>query len=213
LIPNDTNELGRVFLVDDDQDFLASLVFLLSQAGLNCVPFQNAADFLAATLEIGPACLILDQAMPLMSGMELFRELKLRDFKKPIVFLTAAGTVPSAVEAIKLGAVEYLEKPVEPTKLIECVKQCIEFDRQAILCSSDVQEYEKKFKTLTARELEIATLVREGTPSKQIASRLGLSIKTIEVHRSHISKKLGAKSAAQLLFLLSPLNPATTQKT
>ena len=207
LISTNEQNRGKVFLVDDDQDFLASLVFLLSKADLNCVPFHSADDFLDATIEVGPACLILDQSMPSMSGMELFRQLKLRNFKKPTMFLTAAGTVPSAVEAMKLGAAEYFEKPFEPTKVIDCVRHCIESDRQAMIRASAVEEFEKKFQKLTARELEIAMLVRDGIPSKQIASRLGLSIKTIEVHRSHISKKLGAKSAAQLLFLLSQVNP------
>ena len=192
--------------MDDDRDFLASLVFLLGKADLNCVPFHSATDFLAASMEIGPACLILDQAMPLMSGMELFRELKLRKFKKPIAFLTAAGTIPSAVEAIKLGAAEFLEKPIKSAELIDKVKQYLESDRQAMIRSSSVDEFETKLKTLTARELEIAMLVHDGLLSKQIASRLGLSIKTIEVHRSNVSKKLGAKSAAQLLNLLSQMN-------
>jgi len=206
LIPGNADNLGKVYIVDDDRDFLASLVFLLSKADLNCVPFHSAEDFLAAPIEVGPACLILDQAMPLMSGMELFRELKLRNYRKPIAFLTAVGTVPSAVEAIKLGAAEFLEKPIEPSELIERVKQYLESDRQAMIRASAVEEFEKKFKTLTAREFEIGMLVRDGLLSKQIASRLGLSIKTIEVHRSHISKKLGAKSAAQLLHLLSQMN-------
>jgi len=199
-----TNEQisGNVFLVDDDKEFLDSLVYLLNKAGFNSVPFKSATDFLNARHELGPACLILDRSMPLMSGMDLFRELKLRKFTKPVVFLTGAGSVPSAVEAVRLGAVEYLEKPVDPSHLIECVKGCIESDRQAMLKRSEAQALEEKFNQLTARELEVVALVRDGIPSKQIASRLGLSIKTIEVHRSHISKKLGAKSAAQLLRLI-----------
>ena len=206
MISRNEDNLGKVYLVDDDRDFLASLVFLLSKADLNCVPFYNAADFLASAIEVGPACLIIDQAMPLMSGIELFRELKLRNYKKPIAFLTAVGTVSSAVEALKLGAAEFLEKPIEPSILIDKVKQCLESDRRAMIRSSEVDEFEKKFRRLTARELEIGMLVRDGLLSKQIATRLGLSIKTIEVHRSHISKKLDAKSAAQLLQILSQLN-------
>jgi len=205
LIPTNADDLGKVYLVDDDRDFLASLVFLLGKADLNCVPFHSAADFLAAEIEVGPACLILDLAMPLTSGMELFRELKLRNYKKPIAFLTAVGTIPSAVEAIKLGAAEFIEKPIEPSELIDRVRRYLESDRQAMIRSSSVDEFETKLKTLTARELEIAMLVHDGLLSKQIASRLGLSIKTIEVHRSNVSKKLGAKSAAQLLHLLSQM--------
>jgi len=206
LDPTNADNLGKVYLVDDDRDFLASLVFLLGKADLNCVPFHSASDFLAAEVEVGPACLILDLAMPLMSGMELFRELKRRNYKKPIAFLTAVGTIPSAVEATKLGAAEFIEKPIEPSELIDKVKQHLEADRQAMIRSSAVEEFEKKFQALTARELEIVMLMRDGLLSKQIASQLGISIKTIEVHRSHISKKLGAKSAAQLLQLLSQLN-------
>jgi len=206
LVPTNADNLGKVYLVDDDRDFLASLVFLLRKADLNCVPFHSAADFLAAEIEVGPACLILDLAMPLMSGMELFRELKRRNYKKPILFLTAVGTIPAAVEATKLGAAEFIEKPIEPSELIDKVKQHLESDRQAMIRSSAVEEFEKKFQALTARELEIVMLMRDGLLSKQIASQLGISIKTIEVHRSHISKKLGAKSAAKLLQLLSQLN-------
>ena len=198
---NDRN-LGNVFLVDDDEKFLASLVYLFSKAGFHSVHFNSASDFLDAPHELGPACLILDQVMPLMSGIDLFQELKLRKFTKPVVFLTAAGSVPSAVEAVRLGAVEYLEKPVAPSQLIECVTRCIESDRQAMLDCSEAQIMEEKFNLLTPREQEVVALIRDGIPSKQIASRLGLSIKTIEVHRSHISKKLGAKSAAQLLRLI-----------
>ena len=162
MISRNEDNLGKVYLVDDDRDFLASLVFLLSKADLNCVPFYSAADFLASAFEVGPACLIIDQAMPLMSGIELFRELNLRNYKKPIAFLTAVGTVPSAVEAIKLGAAEFLEKPIEPSELIARVKEYLESDRLAMIRSSAVEEFEKKFKTLTARQLEIAMLVREG---------------------------------------------------
>jgi len=199
---SDERNLGNVFLVDDDKEFSASLVFLLSKAGFRSVQFKSASDFLDSPHELGPACLILDQAMPLMSGIGLFQELKLRKFTKPVIFLTGAGTIPSAVEAVRLGAVEYLEKPVNPSQLIECVRRCIESDRQAMLIWSEAQILEEKFNLLTARELEVVALIREGIPSKQIASRLGLSIKTIEVHRSHISKKLGTKSAAQLLRLI-----------
>jgi len=202
LTSSDNSNLGNVFLVDDDKEFLASLVYLLSKAGFHTIHFGSAFDFLDAPHELGPACLILDQAMPLMSGIDLFQELKLRKFTKPVVFLTGAGTVPSAVEAVRLGAVEYLEKPVDTSQLIECVKRCIEADRQAMLNWSEAQIMEKKFDLLTAREQEVVAYIRDGVPSKQIATRLGLSIKTIEVHRSHISRKLGARSGAELLRLI-----------
>ena len=199
---SEDRNLGTVFLVDDDEEFLASLVYLLNKAGFHSVHFESAHDFLDAPHELGPACLILDQSMPRMSGIDLFQELKLRKFTTPVVFLTGDGTVRSAVQALQLGAVEYLEKPLDPSQLIECVKRCIESDRQAMLNWSEAQEMKNKFDLLTARELEVVALIRDGIPSKQIASRLGLSIKTIEVHRSHISKKLGAKSAAQLLHMI-----------
>lgn len=144
--------------------------------------------------------------MPEMTGLELYRRLLDRGFSKPVIILTGCGTIPSAVEAMRIGALEYLEKPIEHSLLIDHIRRAIERDREFEAAAIETKELKQKIQTLTNRELEVMQLVADGLLTKQIAAKLQISIKTIEVHRSNLSKKLGVTSVASLVRLLSKLD-------
>lgn len=195
-----------VYLVDDDRALRDSLVYVLEKAGLDCVSFATPSEFLLAKLHDAPGCLVMDLSMPEMTGLELYRRLLDRGFSKPVIILTGCGTIPSAVEAMRIGALEYLEKPIEHSLLIDHIRRAIERDREFEAAAIETKELKQKIQTLTNRELEVMQLVADGLLTKQIAAKLQISIKTIEVHRSNLSKKLGVTSVASLVRLLSKLD-------
>ena len=196
-----------VYLVDDDRVLRDSLVFVLEKAGLDCISFSSPTEFLHAKIHDAPGCLILDLAMPEMSGLELYRQLLAKGFTKPVIVLTGCGSVPSAVEAMRIGAAEFLEKPIEHSILIDRIQQAIARDQEYQSAASELRDLKLKIQTLTAREQEVMHLIAQGLLTKQIASKLAISIKTIEVHRSNLSKKLGVTSVAGLIRLLAKLPP------
>ena len=198
-------ERPLVYLVDDDRALRDSLVYVLEKAGLECVAFSSPSEFLETSIGNGPGCVILDLSMPDVSGMELYRLLLKKGFPKPVMFLTACGSVPSAVEAMRLGAVEYLEKPVGHEFLVDRVRHAIHRDIENERIHREARDLKSRIQTLTTREQEILNLIQEGLLSKQIASKLDISIKTVEVHRSNLSKKLGVSSAANLVRLFGRL--------
>lgn len=190
-----------VYVVDDDESIRRAMTRLFRSAGFEVQTFQSAAEFLATARADGLACLLLDLQMPGMSGAELQQELLQRGADLPIVFLTGHGDVPSAVGAMKRGAVEFLSKPVENEHLLETVRQAIadlaSRQRQAI----EVREFAKRVQSLTSREQEIMLLVITGLLNKQIAIRLGITETTVKVHRGRVMEKTGVSSVAELVRL------------
>lgn len=200
---NQLKEEAIVYLVDDDEHVLDSLVYVLTCAGYRCQAYQAPESLLQEDLADGPACIVMDLAMPGMTGLELLKELKQQGKYKPALMLTSRGSVPSAVEAMKLGAMDFLEKPIEHTKLLSLVERMLTESQENRVSRFDAESIRGKFALLTPREKEIVQLVSEGVPTKSIATRLNLSIKTIEVHRSNLSRKFGAKSMSNLILMLS----------
>ncbi len=196
----------KVYLVDDDRALLDSLSFLFNKAGIDCVAFHEPRDFLNSLPIEGVGCVVADQSMPSMSGISLVHELRMRKFEKPIIFLTACGTVSTAVEAMHLGVVDYLEKPIESLKLLEVVRRSLEIDSQKQFEVESIELFENRVQSLTSRQREVMNYIAEGLPSKQIATKLNISIKTVEVHRSQLARKLGVKSLAALIQMLTKYN-------
>lgn len=190
---------AAVYIVDDDSTLLKSLRYLLESVGLQAVTFESAGEFLEQLDTIQHGCLLLDVRMPAMSGLELQRVLKSRSITIPIIVFTGHGDVAMAVQCMKEGAFDFIEKPYNDQKLLDRIQDAIEHDRGIREEMSHRAEATARIKRLTPRELEVMGLVVEGLANKQVAARLGISEKTVEAHRSHIMKKVRADGLAQLV--------------
>jgi FixJ family two-component response regulator len=190
-----------VYIVDDDVAVRRSLAKLFRSAGLGVEVFDTAEEFLKQKEFPNPGCLILDVNLPGLNGLGLQKELLSKSCPLPIVFMSGYGTVPMTVRAMKAGAVEFLEKPVDAHVLLNSVHQAIEKDRQERQQSLETKEIQRRLDSLTAREREVLPLLVSGMLNKQIAFELGVTEKTIKVHRARIMQKMEAGSLVELAFL------------
>ena len=191
----------RVFVVDDDSAVRKSLSRLLRSAGIDALPFASPDEFLAHVPSDASGCLVLDVQMPGLDGLALQRELASRGSEIPIVFLTGHGDVPRSVQAMKHGASDFLTKPVEDGVLLRAVRLALDTDRQGRKARAEVADVRRRAKTLTSREREVLDGVVAGRLNKQIAGDLGISEKTVKVHRGRVMEKMGAASLADLVRL------------
>lgn len=202
---------ATVFVIEDDGDVRASIQRLLKTVGLRGEAFASAQDFLRRNAPEGPSCLILDIRLPGMSGLEVQRKLIDAGRSIPIIFISAHADVDMAVRAMKLGAVEFLTKPFRPQELVDAVGQALQRDEGIQRERRDISELQQRYKTLTAREREVMALFVFGMPTKQIASRLGVSEVTAAVHRAHVMQKMQAGSPAELGRMAEKLNFASAK--
>jgi FixJ family two-component response regulator len=197
--PSPSNPEQTIYVVDDDEALRDSLLWMLESNGYRATGFDSAEAFLAAYRPAMAGCLVLDVRMPGMSGLELFEELRTRHATLPVVFITGHGDVPMAVLALKKGASDFIEKPFNDKEMLTLVEQCLARDRESrgrLLQEADVA---RRLTQLTARETEVLHLIVAGRLNKQIADDLGISIKTVEVHRARVMEKMGAHSLAELV--------------
>lgn len=196
----------EILIVDDDSSMRRALERLVRSMGYRTRSFATAQDFLCADLSPGTmGCLVLDVQMPGMSGIDLQEELRRRDLPIPIVFITGHGTVPMSVQAMKHGAVDFLEKPFDEHELVKAVSRAMEKGRQALALRLELRELRERYGRLTPREQEVLALVVSGMLNKQIASELGASEKTIKVHRGRVMEKMQAGSLADLVRMAGKL--------
>ena len=200
---------ATVFLVDDDPSVCKALTRLLRSAGMEVASYSSATDFLASEHPDHPACLLLDIEMPGLSGLELQEELNRRNLEPAIVFMTGHGTVPRSVRAMKMGAVDFLQKPFDDEDLLAAIRQAIDTDSRRQQARAELVVLRERQATLTAREREVFELVVTGLLNKQIASRLGTSEKTIKVHRGRVMRKMQADSVADLVRMSERLSAST----
>ena len=199
-------EHATVHVVDDDASLRRALIFLLESVGWDVIAHAAAEDFLAGfERERRPACLVLDIRMPMMSGLELQQLLRARGVRLPIVFLTGHGDVQMAVQAMKFGACDFIEKPFKDQMLLDAVGRALRQDLEQRGEKREREAIGERLARLTPRELEVARLVAAGLPSKTISTRLDISERTVQVHRLHLMAKLEIHSVAELarLILLS----------
>lgn len=189
--------VGTIHVVDDDEALRDSLVWLLESNGLRARAYASALEFLAAWRGEPGGCLLLDVRMPAMTGMALHDRLLRERIAIPVVFITAHGDVPMAVEAIRKGACDFIEKPFNDAQLLEVIRRAVSATPPA---RRDVAAA-GRLEALTAREREILALIAAGKLSKTIAEVLGISARTVEFHRAHIIQKTGARSTAELVRL------------
>jgi RNA polymerase sigma factor (sigma-70 family) len=188
-----------VYIVDDDAAVRDSLGLLLGLNGYRTLPFSNADDFLKACTPEWTGCLLLDIRMPGTDGLELQTQLRERHIALPIIFMTAHGDVPTVRTALKAGAVDYLEKPVDPDSMLAAVRQAMDVDEAQRQKLARAGESEQRLRTLTPREREVLGLVVQGQQYRQIAATLGISPRTVEVHRARLMEKLGARNISELV--------------
>jgi len=192
-----------VFLLDDEEAVVAGLARMLRVDGFQVRAWTSATEFLAVHDRTIPGCLVTDVRMPGMSGLGLQRALLARGVHRPIVFMTAAGDIPTAVHAMKSGAVTFLSKPVERDQLLDAVHEALARDAAARAHDQEQEDISSRIATLTRREREVLDLLALGLMNKQIAGELGTAEKTIKAHRSHIFEKMRVPTATQLIWLLS----------
>lgn len=190
-----------VFVVDDDPSVRKSLTRLIGSAGYAVEAFASAREFLARERYPGPCCLVLDVRMPRLTGLDLQEALASAGRRMSIVFVTGHGDVPMSVKAMKGGALDFLTKPVDDKELLAAIERCVAKDVQDLSDETRVTEVQRRVKTLTPRETEVFALVVTGMLNKQIAFALGISEKTVKVHRARVMEKMRAGSVAELVRL------------
>jgi RNA polymerase sigma factor (sigma-70 family) len=188
-----------VFVVDDDPAVGDSIRLLLKSVGLRSEVFLSAADFLDAYEIDKPGCLVLDVRMPGMSGLDLQAHLHEMGSTLPVIFVTAHGDVPMAVGAVKAGAADFIQKPFRDQDLLDKIQEALEADDRTRAERQEVEEIEARIATLTPREEEVMDLVVEGMANKNIARSLGISQRTVEIHRARVMEKMEVRSVSKLV--------------
>ena len=192
-----------VYVVDDDDVVRSALARLLRSANFEVATFPSAENFLECRLPDRPACLVLDVLMPGQNGLELQRELDRSDIDIPVVFLSGFGDVPTSVRAMKKGAVDFLEKPVDDEELLGAIRKALDRHRESRSWRTKQASIQHRVDTLTRREKEVLALVVQGLANKEIGTRLGTTEKTVKVHRGRMMRKMQAPSLAELVKLAS----------
>jgi FixJ family two-component response regulator len=194
-----------VFVVDDDTGVREALASLIGSVGLRVACFASPQEFLRHHNGEGPSCLVLDVRMPGLSGFDLQRELDRVERRIPIIYITAHGDIPMAVEAMKAGAIDFLAKPFREQDLLDGIRKALERDAAFRIRQAEVSEIRGKVARLTARQRQIMTRVVAGRLNKQTAAEFGVTENTVKVHRHRIMERMGATSLADLIHMLERL--------
>jgi two-component system, LuxR family, response regulator FixJ len=200
-----TTKQPIVYVVDDDSGVRSSIRILLKSVGIDTTVFASAKDFLASYDQSQSGCLVLDIRMPGMSGMELQLELNRLGAVIPVVFITGHGDVPMAVEAMQQGAFDFLQKPFRDQDLIHRIQKALEQDAMHRAALRETDAIKTRLESLTPREREVLELLADGKQNKVMAGELGLSQRTVEIHRANVMDKMQARSVAQLVRMLLDL--------
>jgi two-component system, LuxR family, response regulator FixJ len=199
--PNEQAAGPTIYVVDDDDGMRRALDALLSTVGYKTAVFSRPTEFLANFKSDTAGCLVLDIRMPDMSGLEVQQQLNRRGSMLPVIFITGHGDVPMAVQAMKEGAFEFIQKPFRDQDLLDRINHALKLDaenRSTVARRADIQH---RIESLTPRERQVMDLVVDGAPNKVIAIDLGLSERTVEIHRAKVMEKMGARSVAHLVKL------------
>jgi FixJ family two-component response regulator len=190
------------FIVDDDRKVLKSLSRLLEVEGYEVRAYRSGQEFLDHIDPDVPGCAILDMALPDFSGLEIQRELMVQDIDRPVIFLSGQAGVPASVAAMKSGAVDFLTKPARANEILAALSVARERQRQGRERRNELGDIDKRVALLTPREKEVLAGVTSGLLNKQIAGRLGISIKTVKLHRGKMMRKMDVRTVADLVRLV-----------
>jgi len=200
-----------VFVIDDDASMRASVSSLIRSVGLQAQVFASTSEFLAEKRFQGPSCLILDVRLPGVSGLDFQTELAKANSSIPIIFVTGHGDIPMSVKAMKQGAVEFLTKPFRDQDLLDAVQVALARARSRHESDKTTSDLRAKFATLTPREQEVMAWVTGGLLNKQVAAEMGVTEITVKVHRGNVTRKMGAKSLAELVRMADALGIRRTK--
>lgn len=195
----DFDAKSTVFIVDDDQAIRHAMELLMRSVGLDFEIYHSGDDFLAAYSADKPGCLVLDIRMPGLGGLELQEKLMEMGSSLPIIFITGHGDVPMAVEAMQKGAVDFIQKPFRDQDLLDRISEALKTDQERRSEREEHAEVQSRINKLTKREREVLDLVVTGKPNKVIAYELGVSQRTVEIHRARVMEKMQARSLADLV--------------
>ncbi len=190
---------ATIFVVDDDPGVRQSLEMLIRAIGQSVETYASAGEFLDAYTSERPGCLVLDLRMPGMSGLELQEELGSRGSNLPVIFITAHGDVPTAVDAVKGGAIDFIQKPFRDQDLIEKIELALEQNERALEDTAERGDVQARVASLTSRERQVMDIVVDGKTNKAMATELRLSERTVEIHRARVMSKMGAESLPDLV--------------
>jgi two-component system, LuxR family, response regulator FixJ len=200
-----------VMVVDDDSGIRNAMRALLKSVGLESVQYPSAQEFLTAYQPSQPGCLVLDIRMPGMSGLELQQQLNLRGAVIPVIFMTGHGDIPMAVEAMQHGAFDFLQKPFRDQDLLDRIQRAIVRDGELRQSLGEHARIKAHLESLTPREREVLDLMTLGKQNKVIAQELGVSPRTVEIHRARVMEKMNAQSVAELVRMMLDLNHAAAR--
>jgi len=198
-----------VFVVDDDISVRESLELLIADAGWRPELFASAQEFLARPRPRCPSCLVLDLGLPDLNGLELQRRIAGDRIQMPIIFVTGRGDIPTTVQAMKAGAVEFLTKPFAPEVLLSAIQNALERSRGALGEEATLQALRDRYQSLSGREREVMALVVRGRLNKQVGGELGITEITVKGHRGRMMHKMRAKSLPELVNMAARLGVAT----
>jgi FixJ family two-component response regulator len=199
-----------IHVVDDDQAVRESIEWLIESVGLSIRTYGSAHEFLDNYTEDSLGCLILDVRMPGISGLDLQHILIDRGIDLPIVFVTGHGDVPMAVRALKNGAVDFIEKPFNDQVLLDTIQSAVQKHRNRLKQRAELENLQARYENLTTREQEVMDRVVTGKPNRDVGEELGISVKTVEVHRAKVMEKMQARSIADLVKMAMMMHETGT---
>ena len=196
----------KIFIIDDEEEILQGLLLLLNSYGYKVEIFQNIDQFLETEDYKGAGCILLDVFLGGKTGLELQEVIETKFDSLPIIFITGQGNIPMSVEAMKKGALNFLQKPIDEKELLSAIDEAFNRSNALIIKQNEIDKFKSLVNSLTAREYEIFRYVITGTLNKQIASELGIAEHTVKNHRLSITEKLGVKSVPEMIYIADKLS-------
>jgi len=197
---------SKVFIIDDDEEITESISLLLKSAGYETESYHGTEQFLETKNHNGAGCILLDVFLGGKTGLELQEEIEVKFESLPIIFISGQGNIPMSVEAMKKGAINFLQKPIDETELFNAIEEALNRSSELVTKQNEIEKFKSLVNSLTAREYEIFRYVITGTLNKQIAAELGIAEHTVKNHRLNITDKLRVKSVAEIVYIAGRLN-------